>query len=231
MLNSLAKRTSIDFTAQNALAITVFVLKAAGKDIDQQLLDVYGSMVSEVNIENYKSNQRVFSKGEWGWRRKPENLTHFKLSYRMVIENQGGISTSHYSWENERNKGLSNRAMDFINDLLVIARNLGFDSKQSPWDVFWSSGKKMAFTYINAKGKEALIFEVRAFKNGNQHIRLGEDFGIALNIEHGRLKSWINSSAQASSEMDIKPEKAKQFFNCQFDMKQIKVNQFLLEAV
>jgi hypothetical protein len=121
--------------------------------------------------------------------------------------------------------------MDFINDLLVIARNLGFDSKQSPWDVFWSSGKKMAFTYINAKGKEALIFEVRAFKNGNQHIRLGEDFGIALNIEHGRLKSWINSSAQASSEMDIKPEKAKQFFNCQFDMKQIKVNQFLLEAV
>jgi hypothetical protein len=229
LLEKLSSRTNIDFSVQNALAVTIYVLKNASDDLDEQLLEVYGKMVKEVNIENYISNQTIFSEGQWGWRRKPENLTHFKLLYRMVVDNQGGISTSEWGYENTSHNGLTASAANFISDLMVIARNLGFDPIESYQDFQWVSGKKHRFTCVDAEGKSQLICEFKAFKKGSIHLRMGEDFGIALNIEHGRLKSWIRDSAEAAYEMELEPEKAAQYFKCNYDIKQLKTSEFLLE--
>jgi hypothetical protein len=45
------------------------------------------------------------------------------------------------------------------------------------------------------------LFEVRAFLNGNMHIRLNQKFALALNVEHGRLKGWIKTAAEAVEEL------------------------------
>ena len=45
-----------------------------------------------------------------------------------------------------------------------------------------------------------LLFEVRAFKNRNIHMRLNQKFALAFNVEYGRLKGWLNSGEEAARE-------------------------------
>lgn len=47
------------------------------------------------------------------------------------------------------------------------------------------------------------LVEVKAFKNGNMHLRFAPDFMLALNVEAGRLLGWIRNPAQACDEMEI----------------------------
>jgi hypothetical protein len=45
------------------------------------------------------------------------------------------------------------------------------------------------------------LFEVKAFKNGNTHIRLNQRFALALNVEYGRLKGWLKTANEAVEEL------------------------------
>lgn len=65
-----------------------------------------------------------------------------------------------------------------------------------------SAGIADALKYRDAEcAKVVLLFDVRAFKNRNLHIRFAKPFILALNVEHGRLKGWLHSREQAAEEL------------------------------
>lgn len=209
LMDELNKCGSVDFTEGNAYAVILWILRRANSVIDSQLIETYETMLEKANVRNYKSNQRVY---EWDrWRYNAEKPTHIFLDYRIVLERVGGIKQD---WSERR---LSERACEFISDLLTIANNIGFECETQQGDrldyyrskSYWSPGKPQVFgcTY---REKYDVVFEVKAFLNGNLHVRLNQKFALALNVEYGRLKGWIHSKGQAAEE--IKDKQAGEFF-------------------
>ncbi len=208
LLNRLNTSGNVDFTLTNIHAVLIWVLKNANGYLDEQLLDLFDQMVAKANVRNYRSNQRPFVHDRW--RYNQEKPTHIALEYRLVLANVGGIGRG-YSWE----KGLSESASEFLRDLLTVAHGLGFrgdttDYRLSrPGRSHWSTGSLEAFRALFGGGNEVL-FEVRAFLNGNLHLRIHQKLALALNVEVGRLRGWIKSGEEATDELG--DEDAARFF-------------------
>lgn len=200
-------RTGITFTASNAYAITLSVIKHANSHFDSQLVAVYEDMINEANVVRYKSNQRTFKYDRWSYNKRHNTKLHgygavALRDYRVVIS-KGGIDGSNYPSSHYR--GLTSEAFHFVNDLMVIGKNLGwsFNNWQDAGHVGeWVSNKGQRFmgTYQNT---ETQFMLVRAFKNGNLHISFNSQFILSLNLEMGRLRGWIKSKAEAMSEFDF----------------------------
>lgn len=215
IFNKLSGNTHVDFNIDTAYAVTMWVIRNANHYYDQQLVDLVESMVKKANIALYKSNRRTFGDEEWryGWYEKPpKSISHYQLEYRIVLEYMGGIVTSQWSYEKDRYHGITEKTYNFINDVLVIARNLGFSSTDEANSFQWESGKANDF-HLNKGGT---LMSVRAFKNGNIHIKFDQAFMRRLNVEFGRLKGWVKDWSEAAQEMGIPEEEAKQSFNSSF---------------
>jgi hypothetical protein len=214
LLDKLFASTHVDFSCSNAHAIIVWVIKNANGYFDNQLIDLVEKMSERANIANYKSNQRTFGDENWRYRfRKPEGLTEYKLEYRVVLENVGGISG--------KGCGLSDNAKILLNDISTIAMNIGYDTehakKAENYD--WVSNKKQHFMFKNhTTDKIEELFEAKAFKNGNLHIKFRQDFIMKLNVEFGRLKGWLKSKEAASNELDIPIEEVLSAFGCNYQL-------------
>jgi hypothetical protein len=184
------------------------------------LIQLVDAMIGAANIKLYKSNERTFGKEEWRYCRKPEGLSHFALELRIVLSRHGGINISSYSFE--ACNGLSNRAHDFLSDICTVANNLGYFCQDRPKDFEWSSGKKNIFS---ANG--TTLMEVRAFKNGNMHIKFNQDFLKKLNVEFGRLKGWLKNKQEASKELEIPLAELDMCFDANFQLKSSDVPQLM----
>ena len=108
---------------------------------------------------------------------------------------------------------MSYSAVDFLNDIQVVARNLGFvvnkqEFKRGYREYPIYSGEK---NYIYSTDGGILV-EYKIYKNGNMHIKINQDFIKAINIEAGRLLGWLRSPAEASEELNIKENEARQYF-------------------
>jgi hypothetical protein len=214
LLHTLNRNASVDFTVSNIHAVIVWAIKNANRYIEEQLIETYELMVNKANVVLYKSNQRVFVEERWRYREDESQNSHYALDYRIVTHRVGGIHTSSYSWEQQA--GLTQRACDFLGDLITIANNLGFLSSPDVPHLNgtgdrWVSGKPRTFTYVTTQGDHEILFEARAFQNGNIHLRLAKKFALALNVEFGRLKGWLRDAGEAATELND-PEAAK-FFN------------------
>jgi len=179
--------------------VLLWIINHANEYMEEQLMDLFDGMISKANVRNYKSNSRVFEFNRW--RYNQESPTHVSLEYRLVLENQGGLASGQWSWE----RGLSERACDFIRDFLAVAYNLGYicdtqDSRLYP-TASWSSGRAEVFEYTEPDGSREQLLEVKAFKNGNLHIRMNQKFALALNVENGRLRGWLVSPQEAAEEL------------------------------
>jgi hypothetical protein len=219
LTSTLREKTDIDFTANNAYAVTIWAIKNANGYFDAQLIKVFESMLELANVVNYKSNQRVFLQQDYRYGRRDflENATFVKLEYRIVCEFLGGIG--HDRYESERNNGLHSNAYEFLNDVLTVANNLGFIRNDSMNNHYFKSGAKEVFTYNDVKsGSSKTLMEVKAFKNGNLHIKFSSDFMLALNVEVGRLKGWIHTAQQAAEEMNEDLEKVSAVFKSSFQL-------------
>lgn len=214
LLETLQRNASVDFTVSNIHAVIVWVIKNANRYIEDQLIETYELMVSKANVVLYKSNQRVFVNDGWRYKADESQNSHFALDYRIVTHRVGGIQSSSYSWEHRM--GLNQRAHEFLGDLITIANNLGFLSSPDVSNLNgsgdrWLSGKPRSFFYRTPEDKMEILFEARAFQNGNIHLRLAKKFALALNVEFGRLKGWLRDAGEAATELND-PEAAK-FFN------------------
>jgi SAM-dependent methyltransferase len=189
----------VDFTVQNAYAIILWVIRHANDHIDDQVLTVYSKMVEAANVINYQSNKRVFQDQRWRYADEENPNSHFYLNFRIVLERVGGIYTSSYSWESR--KGLQECAYEFLQDILTVANNLGFKAQGSPHNHEWVSNKLVTFYYRHETEGMKTLMTVRAFKNGNLHLMLANEFALTLNVEHGRLKGWVNDPGEVMSEM------------------------------
>ena len=223
MLEKLNKNGHVDFTLPNIYAVIVWVIKNANGYIDTQLLEAFDKMVEQANVKNYKSNQRVFVNHRYRYEQpKP---THIALEYRLVLERCGGIDKD---WHGVGHK-LSESACDFIGDLLTVANNLGFTCDTADGRLHrygsnryateyqneptWKSGKLQQFRCVDTHDhkKNKVLFEVRAYMNHNIHIRLNQDFALALNVEVGRLNGWLKNAQEAAEE--LQEPNAPKFFN------------------
>jgi uncharacterized protein YeeX (DUF496 family) len=206
LLDKLTQYTHVDFTLSNIYAIAIWVIKNSNQYLDTQLINMVETMTERANIHNYVSNQRTFKNEEWRYRATPQNLTHYQLEYRIVLERVGGLG--------ETGK-LSTRANELINDLCTIASNIGFDTRNfmKSGSYEWESRRKNTFLFQNrALDCPDILCDVAAFKNGNLHLSLNQDFMMRLNVEFGRLKGWIKSPKEASTELDIPLEDAVKAF-------------------
>lgn len=224
LLETLFDNTSVDFTASNVHAIVIWIIKNANTYYDNQLISLFENMSEKANIHLYKSNMRTFGNDDWRYNGRyntynKKSLDKYRLEYRVVLKNSGGLGGTTNTWE--LTNGLSVGAVNFINDLRIIATNLGFDTvNQDGLDKFeWESGKRNNFMYLDhVTGKQVILFEIKAFYNGNMHIKFNQQFIIKLNVEFGRLKGWIKSPKDASSEMDITIKQAEYSFDSNVQM-------------
>ena len=201
LLSKLMSHTYMDFTASNVYGLLVFVVKHYNDYLDKQLMEVYEWMAEKKNIKLYKSNKRII---EDDWRYNKYNMSHYSLDYRLVLSNYNNFSG--YSFE--MINGLGKTAHDKLNDIITIAKNLGFSPRINSYQHSWEPGKKVLFKYND--GKE--FMEVKCYKNGNIHIKFEKEFLKALNIEAARINKWVKSPEEVSEEIGYDLEEVNKYF-------------------
>jgi len=212
LLGTLTKHTHVDFSVSNALAIIGWVIKNVNQYVDQQLSQMVETLTQRANIKLYKSNQKAIRDEGWRYGNTPEDLDHYGLDYRIVLEWVGGLHTDYGNGVN----GLSERCARLFDDLCAVATNLGFDTYKldKARDFEWGLHVKNTFRFRNLKtGTIDTLFDAKAFKNGNAHIRFNQKFIRRLNVVFGQLKGWIKSPKEAAEELDIPLDEAMASFN------------------
>ena len=134
-------------------------------------------------------------------------MSHYKLDYRLVFQCRGCFSSE--SWNKyEHPNGLHRRTHDDINDIITVGKNLGFDVDQDSRSFQWCPGDENIFT---CKGETFMA--VRAYKNGNIHCKMNQEFMKKLNIEAGRLNGWLKSKKETAEELDITIQEVEKYYN------------------
>lgn len=207
MEKRLFNNVSVDFTEKNCIAITGWVIKNANSYFDTQLIEVVENMVDVCNIINYKSNQRTWGDNHGGWRYSKydflKEADNYALDLRCILENQGGYTyvDCYSSWDHVN--GLGKTGATTVNDLIVVANNLGFNCLETV-DTIMNWGENRNQDILTESGDT--LMNVKTFKNGNLHIKFNKKFIQKLNVEFGRLKGWLKDKSHASRELNI-PEK------------------------
>ena len=194
-LESVREQRSIDFTRGNIHSVMIWITKSAGDHFDDQLVEMFKSLAQVSNVEAYKSNERVFKKGDWRYLK--DEASHLKLCYRLVLERWSAIYTG--NWERESFNGLTEDAHNYIMDIITVANNLGFDCDDTPLNYEWQSNKKIEIVLRDGSA----LMDIRAFKNGNLHIRFNKKAMLAINVQAGKLLGWLRNWEEAVEELQV----------------------------
>jgi len=194
ILEKLHASCNIDFSVDNAYAVVIWAIKNANKYLDQQVCEVFKKLSEPECVKNYKSNINTWEKDRW--RYKQQEHTHYMLEYR-IISNQWTAVVKDGSWDAQN--GLYSDYNSFINDIFTIANNLGFGNIGNSLHKRWESGLENEFYYGDGK----TLVKIRAYLNGNIHLRFDQDFIKTLNVEASRLLGWIRSPQEAADEMGL----------------------------
>ena len=209
MLEKMNKSCNVDFSIDNAYAIVIWVIKNANKYLNSQVIEVFRDLTEPECVKNYKSNQKTWEKN--GWRYNKNDHSHYALDYRIITNKWTAIFNGGFSsWDYQN--GLSKKCHEFIGDIITVANNLDFECNDSSKNREWSSGQKQNF--YTEKGE--ILVEVKAFRNGNLHLKFNQNFIKTLNIEASRLLGWIKTPQQAAEEMGIDIAFAKSKFGSNF---------------
>jgi hypothetical protein len=177
----LLRHTHIGFSAANAHAIAIWIVKNASAYFDSQLIELVNNIKQRASEIKYKSNQQTFRNEQVAHNRAPDGVERYSLDCRLVLVGVGGIE---YDIHNV--PSLSDRAADMLNDICTIAQTIGFytDEYATAKSLLWESGRANHFFYTNLCSLEKVVLmEVRAFNNGNLHLKLNQHFIGSLNKE------------------------------------------------
>jgi len=189
MTDRFSSLLTVDFTTENIYPLLLWILKNANKYYDEQLIELFKYFTEPDNIQNYKSNQKVFLRNEWypeNFKNK-EEVSHYTLSYRIICEilHTGNRYIDRYS-----------RYMWGIKDVCTVANNLGFlvdtDSIQEKPEY----GKKYSIYLKDGK----IFMDYRCYKKGTMHIKFNKEFMKAFNVEASRLLGWIRNKEDIKKE-------------------------------
>jgi hypothetical protein len=210
MLYSMHKQVNIDFNVPNAYNVTTWVIKGANRHFDSQLIETYKKLINKTSIQKYKSNKKTFDNEDWRWSRNLDELGKYclKLEYRIIVSGYGWISNSY-----NNTNGLCNPGHDLLNDIGVLAYNLGFPKTQKSESFDWTQGQ-VNFTFPN----DTIFMQCCGHLNGNLHLKINVEALKAISIKFGALMGWIKSAHQASEEMDIPLREAQEHFQRSHEM-------------
>lgn len=142
LLGTLASNTNIDFTSGNIRSVVIWVIKNANKYFEAQMLEMYDTFTSDEGIKLYKSNAH-WQKDSWRYNRMKHELKEkgvkYALDYRIVL------SGYRQSYENDR---LPSSQVQWIEDIMVIAKNFGFSIDRDSVNHKLKAGEKSSI-YFN----------------------------------------------------------------------------------
>lgn len=222
MLEKLTSHTSIDFTANNAYAVIIWAIKNANQYMEKQLVEVYKDLTTQDSFKKYKSNNVIYS-DNWRYARYNNGISHYSLDYRIVIEKRHCFNSESYR-DYDYPNGLYKDCHAFLNDICTIGTNLGFALLNTSKSFTWESGVMNDFYFSKNGDKKEIFMSVRAYKNGNIHLKINQEFMRAFNIEAARINKWIKSPEQYAGETDENLEDIKKYYttNMQFNLNNIK---------
>jgi hypothetical protein len=210
LLEKLNGNKSVEFTANNAYAVTIWAIKNANQYFDDQLIELFHELSTFDGVLNYKSNQRTWQKDGWRYARRDEKFTHYKLDYRIVVSRWKAIRSAD-EHRREYEGGLHKTAHELIADIIAVFSNLGFATYNSrSQEREWRGGQWQDWYHAET---EEVLFQVKAYMNGNVHLRFMPEAIKAMNIEVGRLLKWVRTEEEAVQEMGYTPEEVKRYFN------------------
>ncbi len=207
-LEKLTNQTAVAFTATNAYAVVLWAIKNANKYYNEQLVQLFKDLSTFDGVMNYKSNQQTWDKTKW--RFMDNDPTHYALDYRIVVVRHDAIcaADSYSKWNYPGN--LSENCHELIADIIAVFANLGFfASAGTPSrDRTWSSNEWQDWRMSD----DSILFQAKAFKNGNVHLRMKPEAIKALNVEAGRLMGWIRDRKDVVAELGYTEEDATRYF-------------------
>jgi hypothetical protein len=215
LLCTLTANTHVDFTAENAYAIVLWAIKNANGYLDSQLVHLYKRLSNQDAAIAYKSNIH-FSKSDFRYNYGNElSAKQYKLDYRIVVPCH---AFGTYEWDRRAGR-MSETAMDLINDLCTIGKNLGFDVRGSASSVHWCAGIQHIYHHqvadMGGEKKEEFM-RVRCYMNGNAHLILNKEFMLKLNVEAARILGWISTPEQAAEEMEVSVTESQKAFGSSY---------------
>lgn len=214
-LEKLTGRASLAFTSTNAYAVVLWAIKNANRYFDEQTVQLYRDLSTHDGVLNYKSNLRTWVKSDWRYRHRDDpddRPTHYALDYRIVVDGYRAIGTGE-SWQHDYTGNLYRSCHEKIADVIAVLYNLGFRAR-GPQSITrsWESGEWQNWYLIHDTPEERVLFQVKAYKNGNIHLRFMPDAIKALNVEAGRLLGWLHSADAVVTELGYTPTEARRFF-------------------
>ena len=196
LLKNLMNKRNIDFNEDNIYMIILYVITNGNKYYNEQLIDLFLELSDSENIKNYKSNQKTWKKEDWRYNKKEH--THYTLDYRLVVA--------------------SNFTKIVLDDLIIIANNLEFKVVNHK-DIDCTKDGKSRKVYFKNKDKEEVLFEYKAFKNDNIHIKVNKQFMKCFNIQVSKLLGWIKHKEdiekEFNSDLDITNNDVNEYYNQQ----------------
>lgn len=188
---------SLDFNLSNIYFIISEVIKISSENLNKQTLDVYNSLLLSSPVEKYKSNKRMFVDNNVVL--KDERI---KLTPRIVIENGRWKKALEVNYKDEVTGFLSSYFKEKLSDLMIVFKNIGFDSSFNLDTETWIAGKNKLIKGLYLNG-EIILMEVKPFLNGNVHIKLNKELLLKFNVIKGLLEGWINNVSEIIDEFDI----------------------------
>lgn len=210
-LDRLTGRTAVAFTCDNAYAIVLWAIRHANLYYGEQLVDLFKQLATFEGVQNYKSNQRTWQKSGWRYNAKEDEFSHYALDYRIVVQRYSAIykgdTFGKWDWPGDLHKGCH----ELIDDAIAVLGNLGFPlgpHQASSRVRQWRSGSWHDFHLADGR----VLFQAKAFINGNVHFRFLPEAIKVLNIEAGRLLGWLNEPADVEREMGVPLAEARALF-------------------
>lgn len=199
LLDRLTGNMAVGFTVNNCYSVVLWALKNANQYFDSQLIDLFKELATFEGIKNYKSNLKTWDQDNWRYSRWDfqKQHTHYSLDYRIVLQAGTTFCSADYM-KYDYPGGLYKDRHNTIADIIAVFSNLGFTTNsQSSIQRSWQSGKWQ--DWYRADGE--ILFQTKAFQNGNMHFRFNQSAIKALNIEAGRLLKWVRTKEDVVDEM------------------------------
>lgn len=208
-LDKLTGRAALAFTSSNAYAVVIWAIKNANAYFGEQTVELYKALSTYENVLRYKSNVKTWVNEKWRYfRDDPSQPSHYALDYRIVVEGGRAICLT---WQYDHPQNLYRGCHSLIADVVAVLYNLGFPS-QSPtsMDRTWYGGEWQDWHKLDG---ETVLFQVKAYKNGNLHMRFLPEAIRALNVTAGRLLGWLRSADDVETELGYPKEEALRLYS------------------